>query len=142
MPTFRFNKLVRDKFQAIYADLDQTITFQRLGDHELKEQLHRKLLEETAELSVREIADEKVIDEIGDVQQVLDDLRTVYGVSSEQMKKAMAKKFAKKGGFTGGLYVKTITLKDGDSWVQYYRNEPEKYPELREDGGKAKKTAA
>lgn len=134
MLTFILNKLVRDKFEKIYAELDQTIVARHLSGMELKEQIHRKLLEEAAELPLRDGADEEIIDEIGDIQQVLDDLKTVYGVSSTQVKKAMAKKFAKKGGFTKGLFVETITLKDGDPWIEYYRKQPEKYPEVSENG--------
>lgn len=139
MPTFQLDKLVRDKFQKIYAELDETIVFRRLSGEELKEEICEKLLEEAAELSVAGATREKIIDEIGDIQQILDDMKTVYGISQNQVQEAMVKKFAKKGGFTEGLFVETITLKEGDPWIQYYRNEPQKYPEMSDNDGTAGK---
>ena len=37
--------------------------------------------------------------------------------------------FERRGGFLDGAYVTQLSLKPDDPWVEYYRNEPTKYPE-------------
>lgn len=132
MPTFKFNKLVRDKFRPIYDRLDQTIQTRELSDSELKAAIRNKIIEEAAELPIDSASTEDIAGELADIQQALDDLVATCGVSSERIASKKAAKFAEKGGFREGLFVETITLHDDDEWVQYYRNEPEKYPEITE----------
>lgn len=133
MPTFVFNKLVRDKFRAIYDQLDQKIVTRTLSPLELKDEIRKKIIEEAMELPIRDAVDDEIIDELADVQQALDDLRDEYGVSPEQVAAAQAEKFAKKGGFREGLFVETIGLTEDDEWVEYYRNEPKKYKEVKDE---------
>lgn len=130
MPTFRLDKLVRDNFRQIYADLGQVIKIRELSGLELKNAIRNKIIEESKELLIVDYGNDKVISELGDIQQAVDDLREIYGVSAEQVADAQAKKLAEKGGFTAGLYIETIELQDGDPWVEYYRTEPDKYPEI------------
>lgn len=131
MPTFRFNKLVRDNFRQIYDDLGQVVKTRELTNLEFKKAIRDKIIEEARELPVREHGDDEIASEIGDIQQAIDDLREVYDISAERVADAQAKKFVKKGGFTTGLYIETIELQDNDPWVEYYRNEPDKYPEIK-----------
>lgn len=133
MPTFRFNKLVRDNFRPIYDKLGQTIRTRELSTDQLKDEIRRKIIEEAKELPIHSVSTEEMAGELADIQQALDDLADKCGVSSEQITKKKAAKFAEKGGFSEGLFVETITLDDNDKWVQYYRNEPEKYPEIEEE---------
>lgn len=133
MPKFIFNKLIRDKFQKIYEELGQRITTRSLTAQELKDELRKKIIEEATELPTPENKNNEIIDEIADVQQVLDDLKSIYGISSEEVSISMEKKYEKKGGFQEGLYVETIELNDEDKWVEYYRKDPYKYPEVGKD---------
>ncbi|MBI3889193.1 hypothetical protein HY312_01265 [Candidatus Saccharibacteria bacterium] len=82
------------------------------------------------EIPVREKSDDEIIEEIADVQQVLDDLKSQYGITDLQVGEVQAAKFDKKGGFSDGVFVESVTLPESDEWVQYYRNAPEKYPEM------------
>ena len=133
MPTFQFNKLIRDKILQLHIDVGHTMTYHNLKGEALKEKLRDKLHEEADEIPIRSRADDEVIEEIADVQQILDDLKREYSITSEQVSKVQKAKFDKKGGFADGIFIETVTLPERDEWVKYYRKSPEKYPELRED---------
>lgn len=134
MPTFRFNKLVRDKLPKMYAQLRQAIVTKKLSDSELLIALHQKLIEEASEIPLESGTHTQVVSELSDVEQVMDDIRSQLGVSRKEVDEAKQEKFAKKGGFSEGIFVQQIELKNDDEWVAYYRAEPSKYPELRENG--------
>lgn len=130
MPRFTFNKLIRDKILQLHVDAGHTLKYRELSDVELKEKLREKLHEESDEIPIRERSDTEIIEEIGDVQQVLDDLKRQYNITNEQVESAQQAKFAKKGGFAKGVYVESVQLSESDEWVAYYRKSPEKYPEV------------
>ena len=130
MPTFQFNKLVRDKLPAIYKKLNETITYRTLRGKELQVALCQKLIEEAAEIPLEGGDRASIIDEISDVEQVLDDLKSELAISNEEIDQAKQKKYEVKGGFADGIFVEQIELLDGDKWIEYYRAEPSKYPEL------------
>lgn len=134
MPTFLFRKLVRDKFREIYGESGQKITTRPLTTSEFKEEIRMKIIEEAQELPIEEAKNETVINEIADIQQALDDLKHVYGVSDDEVQRSMEAKYQQKGGFREGLFVETIELRDNDKWVAYYRAAPEKYKEVQDNG--------
>lgn len=131
MPTFKLNKLVRDKLPAIYKALEQKALTRKLSKTQLSKALVRKIIEETSEITDKTSKTE-LIGEIADVQQVLDDLKSLHGISNSEVAEIQAKKKAKKGGFSQGIFVETLTLADGDKWVDYYRAEPKRFPEVKE----------
>ena len=130
MPTFQFNKLVRDKLPQLYARLQQTIITKKLSKDELLLALRQKLIEESREIPFESGSRAEVISELSDVEQVMDDIRAQLGISREEIDEAKQKKFVKKGGFSDGIFVEQIQLNDDDEWVDYYRAEPSKYPEI------------
>ena len=130
MPTFKFNKLIRDKILAKHLESGHDVTYQKLTDSALKLQLIRKLHEEADEIPVRKSVSADIIEEIGDVQQVLDDLKTQYGLMDETVRQVQQAKRAKKGGFSEGIYIDQISLPESDEWTSYYRASPDKYPEV------------
>lgn len=130
MPKFRFNKLVRDKLPEIYNNLNQTIISRRIAGRELLEKLQNKLVEESAEIPVRSGDRSEIISELSDVRQVMFDMQSQLDITDDDIEVARLKKFDKKGGFSDGVYVEAITLTDDDPWVEYYRNQPEKYEEI------------
>lgn len=133
MPTFQFNKLVRDKLPDMYEELGQRIIWRRLLGRELLLRLREKLVEESAEISFEEEDRDEIIDELGDVEQVMDDIKAQLNISDEEVRAAKQKKCVKKGGFSEGIFVESIELNDGDEWVDYYRREPKKYKELKNE---------
>lgn len=129
MPTFIFNKLIRDKLKVEYVKLNHKATYKKLSDSELFEALKQKIIEEAKEIPA-DGSKEEIAGELADVQQVLDDLATRAGITIEEIMDAKQKKFEKKGGFSEGLFVEKVELRPNDEWVAYYRRSPEKYEEI------------
>lgn len=128
MPKFELNKLVRDNLKDEYEQTNQNPMFRELSIDELKTQLARKIVEEANEIKVNSQPDE-VIDEVADIRQILDDIMAIYDITEEQVKSAQQKKYDKKGGFANGVFVETLELDDNDPWVEYYRKNPDIFPE-------------
>lgn len=130
MPKFTFKKLIRDKILEEHLKVGHNIDYSFLSGNELKEALRLKLHEEADEIPIRDEADEEIIEEIADVQQIIDDLKSTYGLSDEAVREVQQKKSDKKGGFQRGVYVNTVEVDEGDEWVDYYRKSPVKYHEV------------
>lgn len=129
MPTFIFNKLIRDKLPAEYIRINHKAVYRKLSHPELLEALRNKVFEELNESSL-DGSIEEFEKEIADTLQVIDDLITTKGASVKRINDFKREKFEKKGGFSEGNFVEQVTLTDDDEWVAYYRNEPDKYPEI------------
>lgn len=134
MPTFQFQKLIRDKILQLHFDAGHTVDYKKINGTELKTKLREKLHEEANEIPIREKCDDEIIEEIADVQQVLDDLKRQYDITDEQVRKAQQAKCNKKGGFVDGVFIESVTVPEHDEWVNYYRKSPNKYPELSLNG--------
>ncbi|HEY8993018.1 MAG TPA: nucleoside triphosphate pyrophosphohydrolase [Candidatus Microsaccharimonas sp.] len=129
MPTFIFNKLIRDKLKDEYEKMGQVATYKMLSGTELLDALKQKIIEEAKEIPSDGSRDD-IISELADIQQVLDDTAQHMGISEAEINAAKTKKFAKKGGFSEGIYVERLELKDDDEWVAYYRKNPDVFQEL------------
>jgi len=127
MLKFSFEKLVRDKIVERIADGGRP-SFRKLEKDEHKERLVEKIAEEAQEILTAR--PEEVASEIADVQQALDDLRELLGVGAEEVSKAQASKNEKYGPFRLGLYVECVEVGENDTWVEYYRNNADRYPEI------------
>lgn len=131
MPTFRSAKLVRDNIPGWHRENGHTITGRRLTGAELQNALCQKLHEEADEVSGA-LSPDELLEEIGDVQQIINDLCTVNGFSKEALNAAVQKKTERKGGFLNGEYIDTLTIpSEDDKWAKYCRQAPEKYPEVK-----------
>ncbi len=147
MPTFEFNKLVRDGLKEMYVDLGQEATYQDITPDEHVQLLVQKEAEEFGELEM--VAAENKPSEAADCLQILEDyvalgeqdkadaLRerlseymTEHNIDSADVRILQQQKYAKKGGFADGTYVLKLALRDDDKWVEYYRREPERFREL------------
>ena len=132
MPTFRYAKLVRDNIPEWHRANGHTVKGRQLTGDELRNALCWKLHEEADEVSGA-LSREELIEEIGDVQQILDDLCLAEGITKEALRGVIAEKAARKGGFLAGEYIDTVTIPDEtDKWAQYCRQSPDKYPEVEE----------
>lgn len=129
MPTFQLNKMIRDDMIAMYGALGQKAVYRKLEGDELIAAIIQKIVEEAEEIPAD--GDRKtIIKEIADVKQGLIDLQAQLAISDDEIEQVRVAKLAEKGGFMQGIFVETLTLRDDDSWVAYYRAEPEKYPEI------------
>lgn len=130
MPTFRLNKLIRDKLEQEYIKLHHIATYKTLNDMELVDALKQKIIEEAHEIPV-EGTREDIIGEIADVEQVLEDLAKHFGIKQSDITQAKRQKFERKGGFSKGLFVEQVEIPD-DEWAAYYRSKPSLFPEIGE----------
>lgn len=133
MPTFKYAKLVRDNIPGWHREKGHTVHGRQLSQDELRAALINKLHEEVDEVDGA-LSDDELIEEIGDVQQIIDDLCVVLEINKEAVAAVIAKKTGRKGGFLQGEYIDTVTIPDeNDKWAQYCRRDPAKYPEVKED---------
>lgn len=131
MPKFKLNKLVRDGFAYEYENSNQKAVYIKLSPNEHKAQLINKVIEEAKEIDLDKPQTE-ILKEIADVEQALDDLKSLCGISQNQVENTKRKRHDKMGGFKKGLFVDTIELADGDQWVGYYRSYPDIFPEINQ----------
>ncbi len=129
MPTFKLDKLVRDKFPEIYESLGQKATIEKLSKVELSRALLDKIIEEVSEMKP-DASREELMEEIADLQQAIDDFKSEVGITSDEVANVQADKKSKKGGFRRGIFIKSLVVPENDKWVEYYRKEPKKYPEI------------
>ncbi|HEY6736387.1 MAG TPA: nucleoside triphosphate pyrophosphohydrolase [Candidatus Saccharimonadia bacterium] len=128
MPTFRFAKLVRDNIVDQQLASGMKPLFYKLESAEHKDALIDKLVEETVEL--KHATADKFVAELADLQQALDDLRILYGISKEQVAQAQAQRNRQVGSFSKGIYVESVDAAEDSQWVEYFRKNPDHYPEI------------
>lgn len=130
MPTFRYEKLVRDNIPGWGEANGYTVNGRQLTGDDLCKALVEKLHEEADEVDGA-MSRQELIEEIGDVQQVINDLCAVANISTQALAEVVKQKAERKGGFSNGEYIDTVTIpNEDDEWVQYHRRSPEKYPEV------------
>ena len=132
MPTFIFNKLVRDKLRDEYIRLNQKAVYRELSKSEQSKELANKIIEEIKEIPT-DGSKEEIMAELADAEQALDDFMQLHGISLTDVRAVQKKKFDKKGGFTGAAFVTTLELQVDDEWVKYYRSAPDVFIEVLPD---------
>ncbi len=129
MPKFKFSKLVRDKIVDHHIASGANLIFRQLNAEEHKRELINKIIEEAKEIN--QAAPNELTAEIADVQQAIDDLMELCGLDREDISRAQAAKNERDGSFKKGFHVDYTELKDNDPWVNYYRKNADRYPEIR-----------
>lgn len=130
MPTFQYAKLVRDNIPGWHRENGHTVNGHQLVGNELRAALCQKLHEEADEVDGA-ASRQELIEEIGDVQQIINDLLATQNITQVELEASIAKKTARKGGFQNGEYIESVTIpNEDDEWAQYCRRAPEKYPEI------------
>lgn len=128
MPKFRFDKLVRDKIVAHQIASGAQPHYRTLSQAEHKTALINKINEEAQE--ILGASPEDMAAEIADVQQALDDLKALSGLTDIAVKAAQEAKNAKNGAFREGIFVEYIEIAEDDEWTNYYRKNPDRYQEI------------
>jgi predicted house-cleaning noncanonical NTP pyrophosphatase (MazG superfamily) len=129
LPKFKFSKLVRDKIVDHQIASGAKPSFRQLNATEHKNELVNKIIEEANEIN--HAPPEDVAAEIADVQQAIDDLKELYGLSEDDIARAQAAKNDKNGAFKKGLFVDYVEVNEGDRWIDYYRKNSDRYPEIK-----------
>lgn len=134
MPTFRYDKLVRDKIAQWHVESGHTPTYRHLEGEEHIKALCKKLHEESDEVDGA-LTTEELAEELADVQQIIDDICAIKGITKTELEQTQQKKRDRKGGFLDGVYIEQVYMpNDADKWVTYCRKEPTKYPEIKDAG--------
>ena len=95
-------KLIRDQVPAIMAATGQACVYHLADPAEYAARLRAKLLEEAEEAATATTPAE-LLDELGDVLQVLYDLAALAGSHAAAVEAARARKTAVRGGFARGV---------------------------------------
>lgn len=96
-----FDKLVRDRIPEIIKNSGNHCEVEVVSDKVALEYLYKKLQEE-----VDELVEDKNLEEIADVVEVLFAIGGKYGYSEEDILKMRAEKKAKSGGFEDNIVLK------------------------------------
>lgn len=132
MPTFKYDKLVRDNIADWHVQSGHTLVTYQLTKADLLRALVGKLHEEADEVSASETHD-SLIEELADVQEVLMAIAKHAGITLDDIEAVRRAKTNRKGGFSKGIYIESVTMpNEDDKWVQYCRQSPDKYPEISE----------
>ena len=130
MPEYSLNKLVRNKYPAVYADDNQQAKITKLSGDDLKKELINKLTEEINELKTSNVRDE-IISELADIKQIITDYERLSEISLTEVEEKRIKKELKLGGFSDGVFVETLKLDDNDKWNDYYQSRPDIFTEIK-----------
>ena len=99
MSTAEYHKLVRDKIPGI-REQGETPVFRILEQEEYLKELDRKLDEE-----IREYQEDKSMEELADVLEVMLAICKARGYSEQELRDVYEKKHAKRGGFEEKIYL-------------------------------------
>ena len=98
-----YNKLVRDRIPEIITADDKTCEIEIVSGIKKQEPLEKKLLEE-----VNEYLEDKNLEELADIMEVLFGLANELGYSEEDLIKKRNEKLEKRGGFKEGIVLKVV----------------------------------
>jgi predicted house-cleaning noncanonical NTP pyrophosphatase (MazG superfamily) len=100
-------KLVRDKIPDVIRQSGRTPRVTRLPADAYRSALMHKLHEEVAELTAAQTT-ESMLEEAGDVLEVLAAIATEHGATIDTIVEAAGKKRAERGGFTKRLWLDSV----------------------------------
>lgn len=98
-----YNKLVRDKIPEIIEADGKTCKTKTLSDEEYIASLEAKLNEEVAEYQ-----EDKNLEEMADVLEVLQAICVARGYSLEELESVRAKKANERGGFADKIFLEYV----------------------------------
>lgn len=99
----KYNKLVRDNIPTIIKKSGRRPKTRILDDKEYVEQLFEKLCEE-----IDEFDEDRNVEELADIIEVLMALARTLGISQEELKEVRSKKVAIRGAFKKRLFLERV----------------------------------
>ena len=99
-----YNKLVRDKIPQIIEQAGKTFTTRILEDDEYRKELRKKAFEELEEY-MNAGDDEKALEELADVLEIIHALAECHGGTIELVEQIRAEKAEKRGGFKEKIFL-------------------------------------
>lgn len=98
-----YNKLVRDRIPEIIKESGKDCEIEIVNGVEKQERLEKKLLEE-----VNEYMEDKNLEELADVMEVLFGLANELGYSEEDLLNKRNEKLQERGGFKDGIVLVNV----------------------------------
>ncbi|OAA91081.1 nucleoside triphosphate pyrophosphohydrolase [Clostridium ljungdahlii] len=98
-----YNKLVRDKIPQVIEAAGKKFDVRKADKEE-----HYKLLEVKLEEEVKEFLEDKNLEELADVMEVIFGLAENLGYSEEDLMKVRLQKKEKRGGFKEGIVLERV----------------------------------
>ena len=95
-----YHKLVRDRIPEMIQKQGETPVLRILEEEEYLEALDRKLEEE-----IREYQEDKSLEELADVLEVILAIYRARGYSEQELREKYLKKHAERGGFENRIYL-------------------------------------
>jgi len=93
-----YNKLIRDGVLKKIKDSWGTATSHIASDEEFEIKVKEKLVEEAQEL-IQAKTKEDIMNELGDICKISQEIMKLYAITEEELTEAMSKKDEKVGGF-------------------------------------------
>jgi predicted house-cleaning noncanonical NTP pyrophosphatase (MazG superfamily) len=103
----KYEKLVRDRILEIIERAGKTATWRELRDDEFRLALKAKAVEEAQELFGA--ADDALLSELADLEEVVEAVLTMYGHSREELEAFRAKKNEERGAFRRRLFLESVS---------------------------------
>ena len=98
-----YNKLVRDKIPEIIEQTGKTCTCSILSDDDYLKMLDEKLNEE-----LEEYQEDKSMEELADLLEVVKAVAVARGISFEELEEIRRAKAAKRGGFEKKIFLEEV----------------------------------
>ncbi len=129
MLKFAFNKLIRDKIVDQQIAAGSKPKYHVLNKEEHIQHLIAKLSEESQEISA--LDHKEIAGEIADIQQIVDDLKELLGLSDEDIRREQEHKNERSGPIKRGNFEEYVEVDEQNEWVKYYRKNSDRYPEIK-----------
>jgi len=129
MRKFYMNKLWRDQASLFKKDDGSIIHLQILNDAEYNNELGLKLIEEATEVHMAQSPDE-LMDELGDVLEVIDCIVKFHKLSKDEILNRQQKKREDRGSYEERKFVSTAEFAPDSYGEKYCLKDPERYPEI------------
>lgn len=132
MPTFMFNKIIREKFLEKLVKENGDYTSLELTRDQIADELKLKLKEEALE-AINTTSSHDLLEELSDVLEVVEGLLATYDLTMSDLANARdAKQFAR-GKLRTNEKILAVRVPDTSAFsevISYLRAEPHRYPEL------------
>jgi predicted house-cleaning noncanonical NTP pyrophosphatase (MazG superfamily) len=126
--SFYLDKLVRDGIAADMVSRGEHPQVSQVQGVDLLNALIKKIQEEAAELDP--LSDD-LLKELADLSEAIRQTAIQKGWHVDDVERARIERYEKMGGFEGGQYVGRLDLPPGDPWIEYYRKDPIRFPEIK-----------
>lgn len=105
-----YNKAIRDKIPEIITQSGKECNVKKLSDEQFLEKLEAKLSEE-----VSEYLESNSLEELADIQEVINRILELKGVSKEKLSEIQTMKRDERGGFDNNLFLMDTSEKENQS---------------------------